>query len=163
KPFAIVCVNPKVIGAQPNEVPNECFTVAFPVKDLEAMAKHFGLTKNDLKPGKIVEAKTIPGVLGNRPTYVVLNRNHCHIGFHEAALKRVTKTKRLSAELKPTQRKLLGGADGLLHLGTEAWGELWTTFLKDVESGFDVGGDEEEKKAAKELFAALAGVRFGMM
>ena len=163
KPFAIVCVNPKVVDEKAENTPIECLTVAFPVKDVAVMAQNFGLKKEDLQSGKIVEAKKDVGLLGRHQAYCVLKGHHCYLGFHKKALEQVTTTKGLSGELKLNQRKLLGDSDGLLHLGTEAWGDMWKRFIRDTEKQLDVGQEDEEKKAAKEFLEALGSVRFGMM
>lgn len=163
KPIAIVVVNPEVVGRQPNAINDigPCIGAILPFTDLDKMAANFKMKKGDFKPGKVVKADMQPQFI-SREAYVGVKGSNFYLGFHEKTVEHLLSTKGLSGELTPVQRRLMGEADVLLHLGTEGWGHLWKEFLRDVEKNVASGLDDKERASAKEFLEALGSVRFGL-
>jgi hypothetical protein len=156
---AIVLASPKVIG-QGLSLNNldRFLVVAIPFKDIDRIGAAFGLKKGELKPDRMTEIKSERSF--GRLCFV--RGKHLFLGNDGKAVESVIKGKKLAAELTAGQRKGFVTADMLIHLGTDAWGEAWKSFLSSTGKAIAGQGEEPERKAASELLDALASVRFAL-
>ena len=160
---AIVVVNQKVVGGNLNVIGRdfEKFLVAvIPFKDRDKIGASLGFKQGELKPDKLMPVKDEMRQFGK---FCYVRGKHLFLGNLDKAVVSAARGKSVAAELSPAQRKALGEADMVLHLGTEAWGEVWKEFLRDTAKALDeVKENDEEGKVAKEFVEALGSVRFGM-
>lgn len=162
KPTGIVVASPKSVGAEANNF-DRGIVLVLPFKDRDKMAKHFGFGKGELVPGQVKKSKrdrTLFG--GGGEEHCLVKGSHLFYGPNEKALKLVAATKGIGSELSESQRTLLGKSDLVLMLGTEAWGDVWKSLLRDLGKNLEAAEGEDEKKAAKEFVDALGSVRFGI-
>jgi hypothetical protein len=153
RPTTVILASPKSTGAARGDS-LEQLVVAVPYTDLDTIAGNFNLKAEDLKAGKVasVEGRLFGGL------FMAHNR-HLFIGHNEKALRSVAQGRGVGKGLSADLRRRFGGADVLLHLGTEAWGDEWTRFLKQAEVRLAGQDGEADRKLAGQLVESLKAVR----
>ncbi len=129
--------------------------LAAPVGDLTMMLQPFGLKPNDLAGPKAVKA-------GGR--FMTLRGKTLYVGMNAAAVESVANGKPLPGLIAQARRQPFTDGDILVHVGAEAWGEIWSDLLRDVREVFALGEDfdEESKRTATRLVDTLSSVRFAV-
>ncbi len=156
---AIVLANPKAVGAELNfGTLDKYIVVALPFADRDRIGESMGLKKGELKADKLTETRT------GKPfaKFCYARGKTLFLGGHDKAVESVARARGLGGELTAAQRKGFGGADIFLHLGTEAWGEMWKSFLREADQALAGRGEEAERKVVQEFLRALGSVRFGL-
>jgi hypothetical protein len=133
---------------------------ALPVSDLDKLSACFGFKKGQLKPNKIAEGR-VPNGPNEGKTFFAARGKHLYLAPHEKAIKRILAAKTVGTELTAAQKKSLGQADLLIHLGPKAFGNGWKQFLEDTEKTIGKSEDPEGQKVIKQFLASLEVVRFG--
>ncbi|HEV3261918.1 MAG TPA: hypothetical protein VG013_34020 [Gemmataceae bacterium] len=158
RPVALVAANPKIVGAKKlSDSGLQLLVLALPFTDRDKMASNFSIKAGDLKPDKVMPVEG-----NNYVKRLYVHGNHVFMGGDERAVVGVAKAKSLGRTLSAAQRRQFGSADLLIHIGTEGWGDDWTSFLRLAEAQLS-GKDAETDSAAKQLLAALRSVRFGLV
>jgi hypothetical protein len=155
---AIVLANPAKVGIEAGNwrALDQLLVAAVPFTDLDKLAPSFGLKAAKLKPGKVV-----PGKGMNFGTFFCARGKHLFLGNNEKAVAAVANAKTLAADLPAHRRKVLIGADLLIHFGVETFVKEWTKMLEgDWMTSLGRPGEKEEQEAIRQFAKALARLRY---
>ena len=127
--------------------------LAAPVSDLAKV-----LQPLQLKPDDLVGQKTVKA--GGR--VMTLRGKTLFVGMNQAAVESVADGKPLAELIRDARQRPLADSDLLVHVGAEAWGEIWSDLLRDVREVFALGDDfdDDAKRTASRLVNTLSSVRF---
>src|SRR5262249_951592 len=119
-------------------------------KDVKEMAGNFDLKADDLKSGKIHNAKG---------AFFVLKGKHLYFALGKKPLTTVSSVKPLTGVLNAAQKEALVKSDLAMHLNTEALGALYGKLLDAAEKNLK-RSDEKDDSQSKALIDALRELRF---
>ena len=148
------------------DVKEDTFVLAVPVDDLEVMASNFGMSRERLVEGEVIDRQTIRD---NRTQsfvrYVAVRGNHVLLGGNPKFVELAAKGRTLRESLPNDERETLAKDDILLYGKTKPVKDQWARSLAGLESELsDFPPDEAEAlrqvaAASGELSYVVAAVR----
>ncbi len=124
--------------------------LVIPVKDVGEMAANFKLKADDLKDGKMHEA---------RGKVIQLKGKHLYMAYRKDALSLLAKSKPLTGALGAQQKAAITKSDLAIHLGAEALGVIFSKQLDELEKNLR-RKDALDDSQSKALIDALRQTRF---
>ncbi|MCH7727904.1 MAG: hypothetical protein IH991_15720, partial [Planctomycetes bacterium] len=157
-PAALLMFNPKF--------DEKSFVLAVPVADFQAMAANFGLKRDDLVAGKIIDREAKKDAR-SQPfmRYLSVRGDHLLMGGSPKSIEIAATGKSLREFLPDNDRKTLAQDDIVLFFNSQAINDEWDGILRSLNREFEgLAADERQAlkqvaEATRELTYAAAGIR----
>lgn len=136
------------------ELKEEGLVLAVPVADFKAMAANFGLDRDRLVEGKVIDRKSFQDVKSMEYVrYLAVRGNHLLMGGSAASVELAAKGRSLRESLPKDDRETLDKDDILLYGNTKLVKDEWQDELKRLMSDLDEF-PEDEANVLREIAAA---------
>jgi len=156
---ALLCLQGKLAGYGPNSDPQQDYRIVsvVPYKNLDALAKAYGVEKTKLKPGQAISLPKKADIWDRLDGWGLLKGQHLILGETSAAVEGASQAQTLRQTLSEARQKHLDRADALAYFGPP----LLALAQKEADPNWTPPElvTEEEKKAQRRINRALMEVR----
>jgi WD40 repeat protein len=164
--IALVLPNLKKLGIEKVDPNDASFLRVFsslvlviPFDDLDRMAGNFDLKEKDLASGKVCKARRPSGFFFG-DFYVAAQGKHLLLGLAEKPLQLVADRRPLTKALSRAHAKVLQEADVAVHFGTEGWGPVYHSLLRDLRKVLQLEDSKTDNKVIEQFVEALGKASF---
>lgn len=156
---ALLCIQGKLAGFGPNSNPQEDYRIVsiVPFKDLDALARAYGVKKSELKAGQSIPLPRKADIWNRLDGWGFLKNRHLILGEASSAVSGVSQAPVLRQTLSGARQKHLDRADALAYFGPPLL--ALAKSLGDPDWTPPELITEEEKKAQHRINRALLQVQ----